>query len=117
MIAKLLLQNLIWVAGIGALLGLSAGTLRWPAAWAFLATITISGVSGGLWLARTDPDLLAERMRPMMLGSRWGVLIAPLFAALFAIRTRIEERALLAGLPGYADYAARVGYRLLPGFW
>ena len=32
MIAKLLLQNLIWVAGIGALLGLSAGTLRWPAA-------------------------------------------------------------------------------------
>ena len=25
--------------------------------------------------------------------------------------------ALLEGLPGYADYAARVRYRLLPGIW
>jgi len=24
---------------------------------------------------------------------------------------------LTAGLPGYADYAARVRYRLLPGVW
>jgi protein-S-isoprenylcysteine O-methyltransferase Ste14 len=29
----------------------------------------------------------------------------------------IEERALAAGLPGYADYAARVRYRLVPGVW
>jgi protein-S-isoprenylcysteine O-methyltransferase Ste14 len=224
MIAKLLLQNLIWIAAIGALLFVAAGTLYWPAAWVFLATIAVLGVSGGLWLARTDPELLAERMRPMMqsdqptadkkfmlafglvaliwfivigldqrmhasdvppalrvlgwamlllstgftlwvmrensfaapvvklqaerghrvvstgpyawvrhpmysgtvlffagapllLGSWWGLAMAPLFVVLFAIRARIEERALIAGLPGYADYAARVRYRLLPGLW
>lgn len=224
MIAKLLLQNLVWVAGMGALLGLAAGTLHWPAAWVFLATVAISGVASGLWLASTDPALLAERMRPMiqpgqppadkafipafgcaalfwfiamgldrrfhasdmplamqglglaimlastgfilwvmrtnsfaapvvkvqaerghrvvstgpyafvrhpmysgavlfcigaalLLGSWWGVLVAPSFAVLFAVRTGIEERALLADLPDYADYAARVRYRLLPGLW
>jgi len=43
--------------------------------------------------------------------------MAPLFAVLFAVRVRIEERALVEGLPDYADYAARVRYRLLPGVW
>jgi protein-S-isoprenylcysteine O-methyltransferase Ste14 len=224
MIAKLLLQILIWIVAMGALLFLPASTLHWPAAWVFLGTIGVLGVAGGLWLAKIDPALLAERMRPMMqddqpaadkkfvlafglagliwfvaigldrrtlasgmpaalqalgwamlllstgfimwvmqensfaapvvklqaerghrvvssgpyafvrhpmysgaiaffvgaallLGSWWGVILSPLFAVLFAIRTRIEERALLAGLPGYADYAARVRYRLVPGLW
>jgi protein-S-isoprenylcysteine O-methyltransferase Ste14 len=54
---------------------------------------------------------------PLWLGSWWGVAMAPLFAVLLAIRARIEERALLAGLPGYADYTAQVRYRLLPGLW
>jgi protein-S-isoprenylcysteine O-methyltransferase Ste14 len=224
MIAKLLLQNLIWIVAIGALLFVSAGTLHWPAAWVFLGTNAILGLGCGLWLAKTDPALLAERMRPTMqdgqpaadkkfmlafgfaaliwlitigldrrlhgsdvplalqtlgfamlllctgfimwvlrensfaapvvkvqaerghhvvstgpyafvrhpmysgivlffigvpllLGSWWGVVLSPLFIVLFAIRSRIEERALIAGLPGYADYAARVCYRLLPGLW
>ncbi len=224
MIAKLLLQNLIWIVVMGALLFVPAGTLRWPAAWVFLGTIAILGISCGLWLARTDPALLAERMHPMMqrdqpaadkkfmlafgfvaliwflaigldrryhasnvplalqalgwamlvlstgfimwvmrensfaapvvklqterghrvvstgpyawvrhpmysgtilffvgapmlLGSWWGVAMSPLFVVLFAIRAEIEERALIAGLPGYADYTARVRYRLVPGLW
>jgi protein-S-isoprenylcysteine O-methyltransferase Ste14 len=54
---------------------------------------------------------------PLLLGSWWGVAMSPLFVVLFAIRTRIEERALIAGLPEYAGYAARVRYRLLPGLW
>jgi protein-S-isoprenylcysteine O-methyltransferase Ste14 len=54
---------------------------------------------------------------PLLLGSWWGVAIAPVFAILFAVRSGIEERALRAGLPGYADYTARVRYRLLPGIW
>jgi protein-S-isoprenylcysteine O-methyltransferase Ste14 len=28
-----------------------------------------------------------------------------------------EERVLAAELPGYADYMARVRYRLVPGIW
>ena len=66
MIGKLLLQNLIWIVAMGALLFVPAGTLHWPAAWVFLGTVAILGVSCGLWLARTDPALLAERMHPMM---------------------------------------------------
>ena len=66
MIAKLLLQNLIWFGGMGALLFVTAGTLHWPAAWVFLGTMVVLGVVGGLWLASTDPALLAERMRMTM---------------------------------------------------
>jgi len=224
MIAKLLLQNSIFVVALGALLFASAGTLDWPAAWVFLVVSAIIGPACGLWLAKTDPALLAERLRPtfqadqpaadkkfmlafavatliwlvaigldrraqasdvplvlhvlglamyllstalimwvfransfaapvvkvqaerhhrvistgpyafvrhpmysgvmlffvgvpLLLGSWWGVAIAPTFAVLFAIRARIEERALIEGLPDYADYAARVRYRLVPGLW
>jgi protein-S-isoprenylcysteine O-methyltransferase Ste14 len=53
----------------------------------------------------------------LLIGSWWGVAISPVFAVLFAVRTRIEERTLTAGLPGYADYASRVRYRLVPGVW
>jgi protein-S-isoprenylcysteine O-methyltransferase Ste14 len=224
MIAKLLLQNTVFLIALGALLFASAGTLDWPAAWVFLATSAILGPACGLWLAKTDPALLAERLRPafqadqpaadkkfmltfvvvaliwlvtigvdrrvqasdvplvlqalglamyllstafimwvfrensfaapvvkvqtarhhrvissgpyafvrhpmysgimlffvgvpLLLGSWWGVAIAPAFAVLFAIRARIEERALVEGLPDYADYAARVRYRVIPGLW
>ena len=70
MIARLLLQNVLWVAGLGALLFLSAGTLHWPAAWLYLATTAALGLGVGLWLAKVDPGLLAERMKPMMQKSQ-----------------------------------------------
>lgn len=54
---------------------------------------------------------------PLMLGSWWGLAMAPLLLVLLAVRIRIEERTLREGLSGYADYAARVRYRLLPGVW
>jgi protein-S-isoprenylcysteine O-methyltransferase Ste14 len=224
MIARLLKQTLIGIGVMGVLLFAPAGTLHWPAAWVFLATMLSLGLGSGLWLAKSDPELLAERMRPMMqagqpradkifmmvfgvsaliwfivmgldarvvasdvpwtlqaiglvmlisstgfilwvllensfavpvvkvqaergqrvvdtgpyayvrhpmygalvlffigtpllLGSWWGVAMAPLFIVLFTIRTGIEERALAAELPGYADYTTRVRARLIPGVW
>ena len=221
MIAKLLLQNSGFVVAMGALLFASAGTLHWPGAWTFLATSAALGPACGLWLAKTDPALLAERIRlttregqpaadkkfmlvfvavaliwfiamgidrrlhasdvafvlqalslamyllstglimwvfhensfaapvvkvqaerhhhvistgpyawvrhpmyssimlffvgaPLLLGSWWGVAMAPLLALLFAIRTRIEERALAKELgPAYQDYMRRTK-RLIP---
>jgi protein-S-isoprenylcysteine O-methyltransferase Ste14 len=224
MIAKLLLQNSAFVFAMGVLLFASAGTLHWPGAWAFLVTAAVLGPACGLWLAKSDPALLAERLRlmarneqpaadkrlvlmlyvavavwfvamgldrrlhassvptavqvlglalylastafgmwvlrensfavpvvkvqaerghrvidtgpyawvrhpmysgvslffvgvPLLIGSWWGAAVAPLFVILFAIRVRIEERTLMAGLPDYADYVARVRYRLVPGIW
>jgi protein-S-isoprenylcysteine O-methyltransferase Ste14 len=224
MVTKWLLQSLAWTAAFAALLFVPAGTLDWPAAWAFIGVMLLIGLGCGSWLAKHNPELLAERMRspiqrdqpaadkkivavlgltflswfivmglderfhpsrmpvalqaiglvfliistvlimrvfrensfaaavvkvqserghhvistgpyalvrhPMytsalvffvgsalLLGSWWGVAMTPVFAILFGIRTRVEENTLTAGLPGYADYAARVRYRLVPGVW
>lgn len=54
---------------------------------------------------------------PAALGSSGGFAPAGLLAAAVAARTALEDRLLLKSLPGYRDYAARVPYRLLPGFW
>ncbi|MBR2816287.1 MAG: isoprenylcysteine carboxylmethyltransferase family protein [Reyranella sp.] len=223
MIAKLLLQNLAVVVGMGALLFAAAGTFHWPSAWTYLIVSALLGPACGLWLARTDPGLLAERLKmtsadqpaadklfmlvfmlailawvvlmgfdrrlqastvpivlqmaglamffastafimwvfrensfaapvvkvqaerhqqviwtgpyayvrhpmyagvmlyfigtPLLLGSWWGVAMVPVFFVLFVVRSRIEERTLVAGLPGYAAYMSRVRYRLFPGLW
>ena len=53
----------------------------------------------------------------LMLGSLWGLALTPVFFVLFSIRVGLEERVLTGGLPGYADYVARVRYRLVPGVW
>ena len=224
MIAKLLLQNTITTAGMGALLFACAGTMHWPSAWVFLATCALLGPLCGWWLYRVDPALLAERLRPvlqkdqpaadkafmivfviamlawlatmgldrrtqssdmpvalqalglvlfvlstlfilwvfrensfaapvvklqaeraqrvvstgpyahvrhpmysgmilffagvpLLLGSWWGLAMAPVIVVLFAVRIGIEERTLREGLPGYSNYMTRVRYRLLPGVW
>ncbi|MCC8942950.1 isoprenylcysteine carboxylmethyltransferase family protein [Bradyrhizobium sp. Arg68] len=54
---------------------------------------------------------------PLALGSWWGLLPAALAIVLLVIRTRLEDGLLQAELPGYADYASRTRYRLLPGVW
>ena len=54
------------VAGLAVAFGLAlfppAGTLAWPAGWAFLALFFGFVVALSLWLLRFNPDLLAERM-------------------------------------------------------
>jgi protein-S-isoprenylcysteine O-methyltransferase Ste14 len=53
----------------------------------------------------------------LFLGSWWALVPASLIAILMVIRTALEDRTLRAELPGYAEYAQRVRYRLLPGVW
>ncbi|MFC7476169.1 methyltransferase family protein [Dankookia sp. GCM10030260] len=54
---------------------------------------------------------------PLLLGSPLGLLGFPIGAAVLALRTRWEEAALRAGLPGYDDYTHRVRCRFVPGLW
>ena len=54
---------------------------------------------------------------PLALGSWWGLLPAALAIALLVVRTGWEDGLLRAELSGYADYARRTNYRLLPGLW
>jgi protein-S-isoprenylcysteine O-methyltransferase Ste14 len=54
---------------------------------------------------------------PLLLGSWWGVAAVPVIIAGLALRIRREEGMLRQELSGYADYAAKVRYRLVPGVW
>lgn len=222
---KLVIRTGIFLALLGLLLFVSAGTFRWPQAWIYLGLNATAGLGTGLMLARHDPALLNERMgpiiqrgqkgwdklllsvffglyllwlvlmafdakrfhwssvpvwlrvvgavlicvtfyvmwlvtrensfaapvvkvqkerghkvvssgpyafvrhpmyggiiplfigTPLLLGSWWGLLFAVVLLLLLAVRAVLEERTLMAELDGYADYAARVRYRLIPRLW
>jgi protein-S-isoprenylcysteine O-methyltransferase Ste14 len=58
---RLIVQTTLWVAAMGALLFVPAGTLVWPGAWVFLAEIWGLGLAVGFWLLDYDPALLKER--------------------------------------------------------
>jgi protein-S-isoprenylcysteine O-methyltransferase Ste14 len=61
--------------------------------------------------------LLMLGLTPLALGSLWGLLmIVPIVAGL-AWRLLDEERYLARNLRGYAEYCARVRYRLVPFVW
>ncbi|HEY2953227.1 MAG TPA: isoprenylcysteine carboxylmethyltransferase family protein [Verrucomicrobiae bacterium] len=53
----------------------------------------------------------------LALGSWWALLPVAGMVAAFLRRIVIEDGFLLAELPGYADYATKVRYRLVPGVW
>jgi protein-S-isoprenylcysteine O-methyltransferase Ste14 len=54
---------------------------------------------------------------PLMLGALSGLVVSALLIVLLGVRAVLEERTLTAGLPGYAAYAERVRYRLVPRVW
>ncbi len=54
---------------------------------------------------------------PLLLGSWWAFIPALLSTSCLVIRTALEDRLLQQELSGYAAYARRVPYRLLPGVW
>ncbi len=54
---------------------------------------------------------------PLLLGSWWALVPGAVIAVIFVVRTALEDRTLRAELPGYAEYAQRVRYRLVPGVW
>lgn len=62
MIAKMVLQTVIWFGVKGALLFLSAGTLHWPGAWIYLVGMVGLSLTLGMALARRDPGLMNERL-------------------------------------------------------
>lgn len=53
----------------------------------------------------------------LLLGSWVGLLVGLLFTVVASRRAVLEERMLREELPGYAEYLARVKYRLIPFLW
>jgi protein-S-isoprenylcysteine O-methyltransferase Ste14 len=54
---------------------------------------------------------------PLALGSRVALIPGVIGIIVFIIRSALEDRTLLAELPGYTDFAQQTRYRLFPGIW
>ncbi len=61
--------------------------------------------------------LLGYVFIPILLDSVWAFIPTILLIGVLVLRTSLEDRTLQAELPGYAEYARRTRYRLLPGIW
>jgi len=62
-------------------------------------------------------EILYELAVPVLLASWWALIPSALGAGLLVLRTALEDRTLQPGLAGYAAYARRVRWRLVPGIW
>jgi len=60
---------------------------------------------------------LGVPLTAIALGSLWGFAFGIAYSLLMVRRAAKEDRFLRANLAGYADYAGRVRFRLLPGVW
>lgn len=119
-----------WLQGTGAALLIGAFWISWRVfrANTFLAPVVRIQVERAHKVVSTGPyavvrhplyagALLFFAAVPLMLGSWWGLVGGGALAGLIVLRTALEDRILRQSLDGYADYAARVRYRLVPGLW
>jgi len=94
----------------------------------FLATTVRIRADGSHRVASTGPYRVVRHpmyaanvwffwVTGLLLDSWWTLLCSVIGAALFVVRTALEDRALCDGLDGYREYAGRVRYRLVPGVW
>jgi protein-S-isoprenylcysteine O-methyltransferase Ste14 len=78
-------------------------------------------ITGGPYRFIRHPGYLAMALifgfSALALGSWWALLPAAGYALLILNRAAREDRFLQEELAGYADYAKRVHYRVLPGIW
>ncbi|MFC1595956.1 methyltransferase family protein [Candidatus Margulisiibacteriota bacterium] len=61
--------------------------------------------------------ILLTLSAPLIMGSLLALLPGLLTVALLIVRTALEDKLLCAELKGYAAYARKVSYKLLPGVW
>ena len=78
-------------------------------------------ISTGLYGVVRHPMYLATLLMflpmPMILGSLWGLVSFALYPIIIVIRIINEEKLLTEKLAGYAEYKAKVKYRLIPFIW
>ena len=116
------------------LAGLAATTASWALVLRamvvnrfFEATVRIQTerghrlVTGGPYRSVRHPGyagaIVGFLAEPFALGSYWALAPTALLVPLVIRRALLEDRFLRENLEGYAEYAARVRYGLLPGLW
>jgi protein-S-isoprenylcysteine O-methyltransferase Ste14 len=116
-----------WFGALGVAAGFALATWAMAANRFFSAVARIqterghSVVSAGPYRYVRHPGytggLLSYLAGPFMLATLGALVPALLAAAALVARTALEDRLLMAGLPGYPAYAARTRFRLIPGLW
>lgn len=88
---------------IGLVLFGAAGTVEWLGAWVFLSEVALGSLAIGAWLAKADPVLLKERLRPplqpnqarwdraLLIGLLCGFLVWSAMMALDSIRLGLSR--------------------------
>jgi protein-S-isoprenylcysteine O-methyltransferase Ste14 len=61
--------------------------------------------------------LLIVLLTALALGSTLALIPASIYGAIILFRSACEDRFLMNNLAGYANYAEKVRYRLIPGVW
>lgn len=62
-------------------------------------------------------SVVAALALPLMLSTLWAFVPGLLMIVAVVLRTHLEDKMLNRELEGYAAYAERTRYRLLPGLW
>ena len=111
---KLIVQTTLWVAAMGALLFVPAGTLSWPGAWVFVAEIWGLGLAVGFWLLRYDPALLKERTGGFVQRDQPPVdklLVMSLIVVYVAwlVLMGLDRRHLWSSVPIWLDVLGAIG--------
>lgn len=137
----------VLIAGLDQRLGWSAGLPGWihwlglallvfgysVGAWAMAVNAFFSSYvriqkDRGQTVVRTGPyacvrhpayitGAIAMCGLPLLLDSLLAFPPILLFCLGIVLRTALEDKTLLAELPGYPEYAQQVRYRLIPGVW
>ncbi|MBS2026651.1 MAG: isoprenylcysteine carboxylmethyltransferase family protein [Deltaproteobacteria bacterium] len=118
----------MWVTLVGVALMLSGQTLFAVAKRQnrfFSSTVRVQTERGhrvcdtGLYRYLRHPGYLGMLLSllafPLVMNSYWAFVPTAVCAALLITRTAIEDRVLKNDLAGYAEYASRTRWRLLPG--
>jgi protein-S-isoprenylcysteine O-methyltransferase Ste14 len=115
LLGKALLALIAEFAVFAAALFVSAGTLLWPAGWAFMALFFGFALATVLWLAREDPELLAERLAPPIQRGQplWDrafvAAVLPLFLAWLVVAPLDAVRFGWSGVPGWLQLLGAAG--------
>ncbi len=82
---RLVVTLLVWTAFIGALIFGAAGTLNWPAGWAYLFLSYGLGLPISVTLGRHDPELLRARLGgPFAQGQPgWDKVLLPVIMLVY----------------------------------
>jgi protein-S-isoprenylcysteine O-methyltransferase Ste14 len=117
-VRRLVLQTAIWLPITALVLFVSAGTIRWPQAWVYMALLGSFGLLSGLSLAQHDPELVRERMRgPIQREQKpWDkvllLVIFPLFVGQYVISGLDAVRFHVSDMPLWLEVLGAAGVLL-----